>query len=377
MHKPWWFLLVVLSLLPGCPVFADSGRYAVQLVTVGPGELYWERFGHNAIVIQDTLGGEAVSYNYGMFDFQQENFMLNFLRGHMLYSMTAFTGAADVPHYLASGRRVTLQELNLTELQVSQLMSFLEWNRQPENADYRYDYFQDNCSTRVRDALDRILDGHLAAQFNAQPSSHDLRFHVNRLTRPELWLFFGTHLGLGQQVDRPIQIWDEFFLPMALSQALDQVTLRSGEPLVISRAVLAPGTIDEPSLPPSWWPGFGLAGLLMAAAILWSRRILIGWWLVTGFTGVLLAGLWLLTDHTAAYLNENIVFFSPLALLAAFRGWRYRSTWMLSLVLAVMALLGLLGKLTPWLIQGNLEIILLTLPGHLAGVWRLHRNPEP
>ncbi len=135
----------------------------VSLLTIGPGELYFERFGHNAIVVREA-GRPALAYNYGIFDFEQENFLLNFARGHMLYRMAVGTLADDLAMYRAERRSIVEQQLDLDPAQARALVGFLDDNARPENAQYRYEYFSANCSTRVRDALDQALGGALRAQ---------------------------------------------------------------------------------------------------------------------------------------------------------------------------------------------------------------------
>jgi hypothetical protein len=58
----------------------------VSLLTFSPGDIYWQRFGHNALIVRDGLGAPRL-YNYGTFDFQQKNFFLNFARGRMQYRL--------------------------------------------------------------------------------------------------------------------------------------------------------------------------------------------------------------------------------------------------------------------------------------------------
>jgi len=136
----------------------------VALITFGPGEEIWERFGHNAIEIRDRSSGQARWYNYGIFDFAQQNFFLNFARGLMTYRIAEGDPSEELPVYVEEGRWVIEQQLNLTPPQRAQLADFLAWNTRPDNAQYRYDYFTANCSTRVRDALDAAVGGAIKAQ---------------------------------------------------------------------------------------------------------------------------------------------------------------------------------------------------------------------
>ena len=131
----------------------------VWLVTAGPGDEAWERYGHNAIRVLDTRTGRDVSYNWGIFDFDQVGFIPRFLQGRMLYRMAAFPTAAMVDVYAQANREVVLQELDLTPAQKLDLRDLADTNARPENREYMYQYFSDNCSTRVRDALDQELAG--------------------------------------------------------------------------------------------------------------------------------------------------------------------------------------------------------------------------
>ena len=125
-------------------------------MTIGPGDIYWTRFGHNAIVINDRATDRARIYNFGIFDFDSEDFLLEFLRGRMMY-LAVGEPLRDFGIYLEQGRSIDVQWLALAPAQRLALREHLEWHVAPENSRYRYDYYEQNCSTKVRDALD--LDG--------------------------------------------------------------------------------------------------------------------------------------------------------------------------------------------------------------------------
>src|SRR5690606_19315610 len=105
-----------------------------------------------------------IAYNWGLFSFEQDGFIVRFLRGHMDYWMDGMDAESMASYYIRSDRSIWAQELNLTPDQRLALRDFVEWNALPENRFYRYDYFRDNCSTRVRDAIDLALGGQLRAQ---------------------------------------------------------------------------------------------------------------------------------------------------------------------------------------------------------------------
>jgi len=218
----------------------------VWLVTVGAGEAVWERFGHNALRVLDTSTGEDVAYNWGIFDFNQVDFIPRFLKGQMLYRMAPFRAGPMVEAYSRTGRRIVTQELGLAPAQRLALRDLAERNALPENREYLYNYFLDNCSTRVRDLLDQVLGGALAHRFAAAPTGTSFRYHVRRLTRSDPFLYTGMDVLLGTPGDRPISVWEEMFLPMTLRDAIRDVTVLGEDgverPLVIAEDVVVPGS---------------------------------------------------------------------------------------------------------------------------------------
>src|SRR3569623_1886101 len=186
----WLLLLVfVVSLRPAHAGVANApgANLEVSLITYGPGDTYWERFGHDAIELRDTVSGEAVNFNYGEFDFDERGFLLNFARGRMHYLMDAAPTPLDENWYVQAGRSVTRQRLALAPAQAAALRNFLLWNLRPENARYDYDYYVDNCTTRVRDALDRALGGVLKAQLTSRLGGMTYRQQTARLMSAQPW----------------------------------------------------------------------------------------------------------------------------------------------------------------------------------------------
>ncbi|MDE2148263.1 MAG: DUF4105 domain-containing protein [Gammaproteobacteria bacterium] len=392
------------ALLALCSAFSSPAAHAwsaapaavrISLLTFGPGQIYWERFGHNAILVRDPRNGEALVYNYGIFDFSQKNFFLNFARGVMRYRIAADPLGADLAMYAAEGRSVTEQALDLSPAQSGKLARFLAWNARPENAQYAYDYFVDNCSTRVRDALDLALGGILHRQLTALPAAHNYRFEATRLIWPDHWLMLGMDVALGPAADRPLNLWQESFIPMVLARALRQVAVTDAaghvRPLVVAERVLLPGALPPaPAAPPDLRLPFLLAGLTLAAMLLWLARAGRGahrWpftalagtlWLICGLGGLVLAAMWSLTEHWAAWGNENLLLLDPLCLSLP---WLWRRVdgagrWLATLV-ALLALASLPLRLLPGAYQHNLAFIALLAPPHLAlasAAWRRGRT---
>lgn len=376
--------LLLLLLLPALAGAAPR----IGLVTMLPGEVYWSRFGHNAILVEGE-DGRRLLYNYGFFDFEQPGFLARFLRGRMLYRLAVLPFEQDLGYYAAEGRGVQLQWLDLAPERARRLADFLAWNALPENAEYRYDYFRDNCATRVRDALDEALDGALRDQLSGRSRGLSYRSESLRLAAEEDWLWLGIHAGLGPAADVPLSRWDEGFVPMRLAEAVRLVRTPEGSPLVIGERELLPHRLAaEREDPPQRRWLFVALGLLGAAILGGLGRrgprhglaigLLAGHWLMCGLGGSLLLGLWLATDHQIAYANANLLLLNPLglALLPALPALARRkaTAWMRGIALLI-ALVGIalpLALALRLIEQDAADFVWLLLPLHLMAAWRLH-----
>jgi len=371
---------------------ASGESLEVALLTFGPGAEVWEKFGHNAIVVLDRSTGQASAYDYGRFDFRQENFVLRFAQGRMWYSMGESPAQRVIDVYTRYDRSIWLQELAMTPAQKVALRDFLAWNYAEPNRNYFYDYYRDNCSTRVRDALDRALGGVLKARFDSVNTGISYRWHTARLTSGSPLLYTGLMLGLGHPTDRPISAWEEMFLPVRLMDALALVTVPDGSggsvPLVRAiEKIHATTKYPEPAAPRPLLLPFLTAGLLLGS-LLWitgrsgtrAGRLIFGvlatiWSVVAGVGGVVLLALWLLTDHVAARGNASVLLLTPLSLVLvvllplAVRGRPRAARAALGTALLVAAVAGLAILTTAWpaLRQPNPELLALILPLH-AGV---------
>jgi len=321
-----FLLLGLLSLLAAsawaAPPPTTSPRIGVM--TMQPGEVFFERFGHDAIVVMDPQTGEATSYNFGFFDMDEPGFVGRFAHGDMQYYLVALPLQQDLSYYREVGRGVKLQWLDLPPEQAQSLAAALAERAKPENARYRYDYFTSNCSTQVRDALDTAMGGALKSQMVGRSRGNTFRSEAVRLASPALWMWLGFDIGLGPYADVPMSRWEEAYVPMRLADSLDEAKNSAGRPLVQSEQVLVPHRIapEPPERPRRWWPWL-LAGLSVAAAILLAapRRprlvaaLALPLWLVCGVLGALLVFLWGFTEHHAAWANRNLLLFNPLCLL--------------------------------------------------------------
>lgn len=388
--------LLLLLLVP-LPLAGQARGDALEvaLLTVGPGARTWEKFGHNAIVIVDREAGTARSYNYGLFNFRQENFLLRFVQGRMWYAMGSRSAQRDIDMYTRADRTVVLQRLNLAPDQRAALRDFLAWNDTDGRRDYHYDYYRDNCSTRVRDALDRALGGALRARFDSVATDHSYRWHTARLTSSQPLLYAGLMLAMGRPIDAPITAWEEMFLPVRLAAHLREVTVPGADgrarPLVAGEETVHTSTrYAEPERPASLVLPFLVLGVLLGAG-LWllgrsrgrGRRVFAmlatGWSVLAGVGGLFLFATWFLTDHVVARQNASVLLLAPLSLVlaalvpGAVAPGRRRVGAAVGTALLVLALaaLALVTHLWPGFHQPNLELVALVLPLHagtLAGL---------
>ncbi len=383
-------LLGGLALLsPLLALAADAPRIGV--VTMQPGEVFFERFGHDAIVVVDPDTGAATSYNFGYFDPSEPDFLSRFVRGEMLYHLVALPAAQDLAQYEQAGRGASVQWLDLEPEQARALAAALAERARPENSRYRYDYFTANCATQVRDALDEAMGGALKSQLAGRSRGNTFRSESVRLARPAPWMWLGFDLGLGPFADRPLSRWEEAFVPMRLADGLREVRNSAGRPLVQAEQELLPHRIaPEPvERPRRGWP-WALAGLVLGAGIVMLRRrprLLAGsaspLWLLCGLAGALLVFIWGFTAHQAGWANRNLFLLNPLCLLllpGAVALLRGRAPGRLfRIVLWAVAGLAALGWILQWLSQQpqyNLPWIGLLLPLHVALALALGRRPS-
>jgi len=382
------------TVAPPPPVSDDL---EVWLLTIDRGEEIWEMFGHNAILIRDPATLDELAWNWGLFNFEDVDFIPRFLRGTMRYTMGPIEADHLLESYAAADRTIYANRVNLTPEQARELDAFVRWNFQPENRAYIYDYFRDNCSTRVRDALDLVLDGAIRSRFGELDTPRTWRWQARRMVQTVTWVDQGLSFLLGLRGDRAITAWEAMFLPVELMNYLESMQVAGPEgtmrPLLGPREVIyqSRGT-PTPAAAPGFSPVWLLLGLAVGALLLAAgagsggseriRRLAptlggAAWGIFTGLLGLILVSAWF-TDHVFIHLNMNLVQANPLGLvLAAFlirlvlrpEGWKGtpgRAAVGLAIAVAGLAVLGALLQLVPALRQGNAEVLAVTLPIHLS-----------
>jgi hypothetical protein len=365
----------------------------IYLVTFDSGAEIWERFGHNAIWVHDPARQTDIAYDYGRFSFQAERFFYRFAQGDLRYWMGEADVRSLVAAYQRAGRSIWVQELDLPEQARRDLAEFLRWNVREENKYYQYNYYTDNCSTRIRDALDRVLGGQIRQWATGVVTDQSYRDQTRRLTENSPGFHTALDIGLGQPVDQRLTAWEEMFLPISLRPYLDSVAVtdpdgRTHRLVKSERHVSESDRFPVPARPHDWtlvYLTLGVAiGAIVAALGRWGRRSSGGrlafgisattWAFFTGLIGLALAALWAFTTHRFSYRNENLFQLNLISLGlavvlpgAVWGSLRKRRVGLIAARIVVgLGLLGLLLKLGPAFVQSNLNVIALILPVHLG-----------
>jgi len=385
---------------PGASASLDSARAVkgaslqVVIYTYGPGPQVFERFGHVALALVDAQTGEDIAFNWGMFDFNPiTTFVWRFLTGDTRYWMEAYRTSDFNAAYQGQDRTIRKQVLNLTPVQRGALYDLVAWNSLEANKFYRYDYFNDNCSTRVRDALDWALGGALRPALDRVNGQFTWRNETARITADNLPVYIGIELALGRNADTPLTRWQLAFLPDYLADDLARTPV-AGTSLVLQDTVLyrSQGLSVADRAPHRTRPALAIGVLLGVLVFVLARVAPVGltalgmvWYGVGGVLGtaLLLAGT--VTKHVP-YMgsNLNLTLVSPLLLFAAVCWlWRTRADARgragraLPVITAGIAMVGLVVMHIPGVAQGSMILFMTMVPVHVALAVVANRRAPP
>jgi len=324
MKKIIFIALLLLSIRAQSQSLALSEGAQISVITCGPtpNELY-AAFGHSAIRVYDPDQQIDFAYNYGVFDFDQPNFYLNFARGYLYYKLGVYYYPHFRDYYISHNRYVHEQILDLTAEQKQKVFDYLEWNGKPENQTYRYDYFYNNCATKIRDVLAETLKDELKFDGSFVKTDYTIRDLTDLYLGPQPWGDLGIDICLGLPMDKKASPYEYMFLPDYIEYSFDNATI-SSKPIV-KQKVSVYEAIPE-GIPFSFFHPWILFGtfLLITMALSyydWKRKKLSKWFDVIvfsamGWVGILLLLLWTATDHQAAAKNFNLLWAFPLHAMA-------------------------------------------------------------
>jgi hypothetical protein len=403
MIKKILFILIFLLLISGTSLFSQGENITLKVAVMGPGDELYFWWGHIALIVEHSVS-RARFYDYGLFSFDNENFFVNFAMGRLIYSCGVSPAQINFENYIKTNRDIIIYTLDVPPEKRAEVLKFAEINVLPENRDYFYHHFWDNCSTRIRDIIDIATDGQFGEKYKNTPGRFTFRQHVRRHTWFSPAADWALNFWMGQVIDTPITVWDEMFLPSEVGKRIDEFWFydRDGEKrkLVTSvdtifKAHNRPPVLEVPRIQ---WPRqliFSIAMSLLFGffVFLYSKkiragRILAGFsmslaGLVFGFASLLLYFLNLCTNHDYTYQNYNMLFGTPLLLAAVPLGISYALTKdsikkiKYDLFLRIIWLLTVMGilvsmaiKLLPMFWQQNMVDQMLMLP--LALTFALH-----
>jgi uncharacterized membrane protein len=323
-----------------------SPQAKISLITVSPGAELYSMYGHSAIRVHDPAQDLDIVFNYGTFDFNTPNFYVKFIRGKLPYQLSMGYYDNLLRNSQADNRSVYEQEINLDPAEKQKVVNFLEYNYQPEYRSYFYDFFYDNCATRIRDVFKFELRDKL--NFQTQPVREEpltFRQLVGIYQRPHPWVDLGIDLLMGLPADKEATAVQAMFLPDFLMEgfALAQIQSKTadgngrsnasktqpfaGETRPIFKATAPPAvpTAITPTL--VFWILFLVVAVITVVQI--KKKVArngfdVLLFSLVGLLGILLTFLWFGTDHKAFADNLNIVWafplHLPLALLLIGRG---------------------------------------------------------
>ena len=305
-----------------------SDKADIHILTCGPyqGELY-SAFGHSAIRVKDPVRKLDLLFNYGVFDFDQPNFYLNFARGYLHYKLDVTDYQRFRYHYVYYNRYIHEQVLNLTQEQKQELFDFLQWNIKPANQYYYYDYFYDNCATRVRDAVKTTFGEGVNFDGGHITTEYTIRELTDLYLQHQPWGDLGIDICLGLPMDKTASPWMYMFLPDYIEQGFANATIRQDSatvPLVKQNIVTyaaKPMAPDKTFFTPLVvFTMVLISGIIISIIGLKKGRRFKGidilLLIVTGLIGLLLFLLWVATDHKAAAQNMNLLWALPSHLVA-------------------------------------------------------------
>lgn len=317
-------LLFVFS-IPARTFAQDSSHIRISLLTCTPGEELYSIFGHSAIRIVDSSSVTDYVYNYGTFNFDDEGFYIKFIRGKLLYYISLADFSDFKFEYQATNRGITEQVLDLSAREKIDVQHILNENLKEENRYYKYDFFLDNCTTRLRDIIikSKTPSPVLPAVMPVTTTFRNA-IHLYLDKSKQYWSKLGIDVLLGAPTDAVMTIGQQQFLPNNLMKALDST---SNVSIIAASKELYDLQPSEQNF--SWFtPMVFFAMLLLMFIVLGSSNNSTAQMIVSGLDGTLfftvgLLGILLIfmmtgTDHSMTKANYNILWALPTHLVISF-----------------------------------------------------------
>ena len=306
----------------------DSCGIRISLLTCTPGTELYSTFGHSALRVYDSVNNTDLVFNYGTFDFYDPEFYNKFVKGKLLYFVSIDSLPSFLYEYDYYKRGITEQAVNLSCAEKQKLVAALFENEKEENKYYRYDFNYDNCTSRLRDMIEKAAGDSLDSK-NILPKPNttfrDL-IHSYLDRGRQQWSKFGIDMLLGNPMDKKVTNREAMFLPDYLLMAFDSSKL-NGQPVVQEKKILLDhfeSYKTKSGITP--FIVFGVLFLLIVALSIYTRH---SWTLffkifdlfffvIVGLIGVLILFMWFGTEHAMCKKNFNLLWALPTHLPVAF-----------------------------------------------------------
>ena len=320
-----FFLVINLAAHAQFAPLSDSAE--ISIITIGPGSELYDKFGHSAFRINDPQNERDVVFNYGVYDFDTPNFYTKFAQGKLLYELGVANYEPFFQSYVRQNRWVKEQILNLNQTQKQEVSDFLWKNAAPENKKYKYDFFFDNCATKIRDVMQIVLGDKLIFSDSHITEIKTFRELIQQNLASNSWGSMGIDIALGAVIDRDARPIEYQFLPDYVFSGAENAMIKSADSsvkYVKSTNILFENSGSNDATNFFLSPLF-ILGILSIIIIYITYRdhknetrtrvldLLI--FFITGLIGILIMFLWFGTDHTATADNYNLLWAFPLSIL--------------------------------------------------------------
>jgi hypothetical protein len=369
MNRIIYSLVFLLLTVIGSWAQKLSDNATISVITCGPHhEISYLCFGHSAFRVHDPQTGMDYIFNYGIFDFDRPDFVLNFALGNNVYLLGVQEFQQFQDSYIEDNRYIHEQVLNLTIEQKQKVFNYLVWNAAPENREYLYDYFYDNCATKIRDVVVKSLGDDVSFDGSYVTTDYTIRELTDIYLKPFPWLDLGIDVCLGLPMDKKASPYEYMFLPDYIESGFDHATVKNNTasvPIVQEKSIIYAERPLEDTFSFTH-PLYAFCLLLVISLAIsvkdFYKKKLSNWFDViifgsAGMIGVLLLLLWFLTDHKAAAYNFNLLWALPTHLIALIAFVRAKR-WLVNYFLAVFLLEGFV-LLFWWALPQQLNLSLI------------------
>ncbi|GGH45890.1 membrane protein [Mangrovimonas yunxiaonensis] len=334
-----------------------SNQAQISVLTIGPGSSLNDAFGHNAFRIKDPTNNLDITFDYGRFDFNTPNFYLKFATGKLNYAIGKSNYKDIYGFYTWQNRSIQEQVLQLSQAQKQALYSFLNNNYKPENRYYLYDFFYDNCATKIKEVVVQTAQEPVVFNPPANFSPKTFRTLIQDNLHWNTWGSLGIDIALGAVIDKTANLEEHMFLPAYIHTLFEGATLNQTPLVATSRPIHTPTTTAKTT---------SLSALMFSPLVIFlilggivgyityrdakrqtrSRGLDVLIFGITGCIGIALMLLWFATNHQATANNYNLLWAFPLNLIIITSVWKKAplKPWVrkyLKLLVICLALMGL------------------------------------